>query len=48
MSMDNYGGMILTGKTPHSSTRSVWQYCPQSYLAAKQENMAKDMIDLAL
>jgi hypothetical protein len=37
MSMENHGGMILTGKTPGLTTRAPWKFYQQSYLVEKQE-----------
>jgi hypothetical protein len=48
MSMDNHGGIMPTGETPNSSTRALWKSCQQSYLVAKQEELAKKIMNLAL
>jgi hypothetical protein len=36
------------GKTPDSSTRALWQSYQQSHLVANQEDVVKEMMDLAL
>jgi len=46
--MENHGGMISTGETPDSSTRALWKSYQQSHLVAKQEELAKEMMNLAL
>jgi hypothetical protein len=46
MSMENYGGTILTGKTPDLFTRALWQYNQHSHLVAKQEERAKKVKNL--
>jgi hypothetical protein len=48
MGMDNHGGIIPTGETPTSSTRALWKSCQHSYLVAKQEALAKKIMNLAL
>jgi hypothetical protein len=46
--MENYGGMILMGKTPDLSTRALWQSCQQSHLVVKKEELAKEMMNFTL
>jgi hypothetical protein len=46
MSMENHGGMILTGKTLDSSTRVPWQPYQQSS-SSKQEELAKEIMNFA-
>jgi hypothetical protein len=41
MRVENHGGMISTGKTVDSSTRTLWQSYYPSNLAAKQEKLGK-------
>jgi hypothetical protein len=41
MSMENHGGMILTGKTPDLSTRTLWPYYQHSHIVANQEELGK-------
>jgi hypothetical protein len=48
MSMENNVRMILTGKTADSSTRALWQSYWQSHLLAEQEELTKEMMNLAL
>jgi hypothetical protein len=35
VSMENHGGMILTGITPDSSTRALWQSYQQNQSSSK-------------
>jgi hypothetical protein len=44
MSMENQGGMIYTGETPDSSTRTLSQFYQQNHLVATQEDMAKEIM----
>jgi hypothetical protein len=37
-----------TGETPNSSTRSLWPSYQQNNLAAKEENLVKEMMNLAV
>jgi hypothetical protein len=49
MSMENDDGMISKrGKTPDSTTttRALWHSYQQSQLAAKEEELTKEMINL--
>jgi hypothetical protein len=46
--MGNHGGMILTGKTPASFTRCLWQSYQQRLLVVKQEELAKEMMNFTL
>jgi hypothetical protein len=34
-------------KTPHSSTRALWQFFQQGHLVAKQKELAYEMMNLA-
>jgi hypothetical protein len=45
--MENHGGMISTGETPDSSTRLSGKPT-SSHLVAKQEELAKKIMNLAL
>jgi hypothetical protein len=45
--MGNHGGIISTGKTPDSSTRVYWQSYQQNRLVSKQEELSKEMMNLA-
>jgi hypothetical protein len=38
----------IHGKTPNSSTRAFWQSYLQRHLVAKQEELAKEIMNLAL
>jgi hypothetical protein len=40
MSMENHGGIVLTGKTV-SPTRTLWKSFQQSHLVANQEKLAE-------
>jgi hypothetical protein len=48
MSTENYGGMYCQGKTLDSSTRVFWQSYQHSHLVARQEEVAKEMMNFAL
>jgi len=43
MSREDHGGIILTGKTPNSSNRALWQSYQQSHVVTKQDELAKEM-----
>jgi hypothetical protein len=45
MSMENCGVMVLTW-APDSSTRALWQFCLQRHIVGKQEELAKEMMNL--
>jgi hypothetical protein len=45
--MENHGGMISTGETPDSSTGAFWKSYQQSRVLAKQEKLAREMMNLA-
>jgi hypothetical protein len=38
----------INGKTPDSSTTALWQSYQQSHLVAKQEELSKEIMNLAL
>jgi hypothetical protein len=42
MSMENQGGIILTGKTLGSTTRALWQSYQQSHLVANLEELSEE------
>jgi hypothetical protein len=46
MSMDNHGGMSSIRENTDSSTRALWQSYQQSNLVAKQEKLAKEMMNI--
>jgi hypothetical protein len=46
--MENRGEMKSTGETPDSSTRALWQPYQQSHLGVKHEELAKEVMNLAL
>jgi hypothetical protein len=45
--MENNGGMIFTGENPDLPTRALWKSYKHSYLVAKQEDLAKEMMNLS-
>jgi hypothetical protein len=48
MNTESNRGMISKGKTTDSSTRALWQAYQQSHLKAKQEQLAKEIVNFAL
>jgi hypothetical protein len=46
--MEKHGGLILIGKTPDLSSRAFWQTYHQCHLAAKQEDLVKEVMNFAL
>jgi hypothetical protein len=46
--MENHGGMILAEETPDLFTRAFWQSYRQRDLVAKQDELAKEMMNFAL
>jgi hypothetical protein len=46
--MENRGEIISTGETLDSSTTALWQSYQKSHLAAKQEELVKEMMNFAL
>jgi hypothetical protein len=48
MSVENHGGMITTGESPDSSTRTLWLCYQQSHQEANHEKLAKKIMNLAV
>jgi hypothetical protein len=48
ISMENHGGMIVTGETLDLSTSALWQSYQQSHPVTKQVELAKQMINCAV
>jgi hypothetical protein len=46
--MEKHGEMKSTAETPDSSTRALWQPYQQSRLGVKQEELAKEVMNLTL